>query len=286
MRILRIILRLITAPFRWAGNIIRESRQFLAEEPEDTPLAESIQKAVENPYDILYHLDALRKHLFRAIAALAVTTVLSFIFTRQIIDWLATPIGGIEKLIVIDPTEPIGTFMRVALLVGFAIAFPYIALELWLFVAPGLKRDSRMFVLAAIPLATLFFVGGMAFARFVMLPAALPFLVNFLGVAADIRVSSYVRFVTGIMFWVGVAFEFPLVIYVLARIGLVKAKMLADQWRLAIVIIAVVAAAITPTVDPVNMALVMAPMIGLYFLSIGLAYFAQRGRLRSQAQQA
>jgi sec-independent protein translocase protein TatC len=286
MRILRIILRLITAPFRWIGNIIRESRQFLAEEPEDTPLAESIQKAVENPYDILYHLDALRKHLFRAIAALAVTTVLSFIFTRQIIDWLATPIGGIEKLIVIDPTEPIGTFMRVALLVGFAIAFPYIALELWLFVAPGLKRDSRMFVLAAIPLATLFFVGGMAFARFVMLPAALPFLVNFLGVAADIRVSSYVRFVTGIMFWVGVAFEFPLVIYVLARIGLVKAKMLADQWRLAIVIIAVVAAAITPTVDPVNMALVMAPMIGLYFLSIGLAYFAQRGRLRSQAQQA
>ena len=286
MRILRIILRLITAPFRWIGNIIRESRQFLAEEPEDTPLAESIQKAVENPYDILYHLVALRKHLFRAIAALAVTTVLSFIFTRQIIDWLATPIGGIEKLIVIDPTEPIGTFMRVALLVGFAIAFPYIALELWLFVAPGLKRDSRMFVLAAIPLATLFFVGGMAFARFVMLPAALPFLVNFLGVAADIRVSSYVRFVTGIMFWVGVAFEFPLVIYVLARIGLVKAKMLADQWRLAIVIIAVVAAAITPTVDPVNMALVMAPMIGLYFLSIGLAYFAQRGRLRSQAQQA
>ena len=286
MQILRILLRLITAPFRWAGNIIRESRQFLAEEPEDTPLAESIQKAVENPYDILYHLDALRKHLFRAIAALAVTTALSFIFTRQIIDWLATPIGGIGELIVIDPTEPIGTFMRVALLVGFAVAFPYIALELWLFVAPGLKRDSRLFVLAAIPIATLFFVGGMAFARFIMLPAALPFLVNFLGVAADIRVSSYVRFVTGIMFWVGVAFEFPLVIYVLARIGLVQGKMLAEQWRLAIVVIAVIAAAITPTVDPVNMALVMGPMIGLYFLSIGLAYLAQRGRLRRQAQNA
>jgi sec-independent protein translocase protein TatC len=286
MRLLRILLRLITAPFRWVGNIIRESREFLVEEPEDTPLAESIQKAVENPYDILYHLDALRKHLFRALAALATTTVISFVFTRQIIDWLADPVGGIEKLVAIDPTEPIGTFMRVALLAGFALAFPYIALELWLFVAPGLKRDSRLFVLAAIPIATLFFIGGMAFAKFVMLPTAVPFLITFMGITAQIRPSSYIRFVTGIMFWVGVAFEFPLVIYVLARIGLVRGKMLADQWRLAIVIIAVIAAAITPTVDPVNMALVMGPMIGLYFLSIGLAYVAQRGRLRSQAQNA
>jgi sec-independent protein translocase protein TatC len=80
------------------------------------------------------------------------------------------------------------------------------------------------------------------------------------------------------MFWIGVAFEFPLVIYFLASLGLVRAKFLIDQWRLAIVIIAVMAAIITPTVDPVNMSLVMGPMIVLYFLSIGLAYLAQRGR--------
>lgn len=281
-KLLRALWRILTTPFRWIGRSFSELRLFLIEEPEDSPLADSFQKAVEHPQDLLVHINALRKHLFRAIAFLFVTTVLSFAFTSQIIDLLAQPIGGIEELVAIDPTEPIGTFMRVALLSGFALAFPYIALELWLFAAPGLSRGSRLFALAAIPIATIFFLGGMAFAFFVMMPAALPFLINFMGLTAQIRPSSYIRFITGVMFWIGVAFEFPLVIYVLARIGLVRGEMLAQQWRLAIVIIAVAAAAITPTVDPVNMALVMGPMILLYFLSIVLAKIAQRGRMEAQ----
>jgi sec-independent protein translocase protein TatC len=126
----------------------------------------------------------------------------------------------------------------------------------------------------------------MAFAYFVMLPAALPFLLNFMGIATIPRPSSYIKFVTGIMFWLGVAFEFPLVIYLLARLGLVRAEMLQQQWRLAIVIIAIVAAVITPTVDPVNMSLVMGPMIVLYFLSIFLAKIAQRGRAREALRQS
>jgi sec-independent protein translocase protein TatC len=168
--------------------------------------------------------------------------------------------------------------MRVALLGGFALAFPYIALEIWMFIAPGISRRSRLFSLVAIPIATLFFLGGMAFAFYVMMPTALPFLLNFAGITTIPRPSSYIKFVTGIMFWLGVAFEFPLVVYLLAGLGIVNAKMLSDQWRLAIVVIALIAAAITPTVDPVNMALVMGPMIVLYFLSIGLAKIAQRKR--------
>ncbi|HEX6304323.1 MAG TPA: twin-arginine translocase subunit TatC [Anaerolineales bacterium] len=281
-KLLRAIWRILTAPFRWIGRSFSELRLFLFEEPEDSPLADSFQKAVEHPQDLLVHINALRKHIFRAIGFLILTTLISFAFTSQIIDWLALPIGGIEELVAIDPTEPIGTFMRVALLSGFALSFPYIALEMWLFAAPGLSRGSRMFALAAIPIATVFFLGGMAFAYFVMMPAALPFLINFMGLTAQIRPSSYIRFVTGVMFWIGVAFEFPLVIYVLARIGLVRGQMLAQQWRLAIVIIAIAAAAITPTVDPVNMALVMGPMTVLYFLSIGLAIIAQRGRMEAQ----
>ncbi len=281
-KVLRALWRIFTAPFRWFGQSLYEIRLFLTEEPEDTPLADSFQKAVEQPQDLLVHLNALRKHLFRAIAFLFLTTVLSFAFTTQIIDLLALPIGGIGELVAIDPTEPLGTFMRVALLSGFALAFPYIALEMWLFAAPGLRRGSRLFALAAIPIATLFFLGGMAFAYFVMMPAALPFLLNFMGLTTQVRPSSYIRFVTGVMFWIGVAFEFPLAIYVLARIGMVRGQMLAQQWRLAIVIIAIAAAAITPTVDPVNMALVMGPMIVLYFLSIALAYLAQRGRVKAQ----
>jgi len=116
----------------------------------------------------------------------------------------------------------------------------------------------------------------MAFAYFVMLPAAIPILINFMGMNTELRPSSYIKFITGVMFWIGVAFEFPLVIYVLALIRVVNAKQLLNQWRLAVVIIAVAAATITPTVDPVNMSIVMGPLILLYFISIGLASFAQR----------
>jgi sec-independent protein translocase protein TatC len=99
-----------------------------------------------------------------------------------------------------------------------------------------------------------------------------------MGLSTVPRPSSYFNFVTRISFWIGLAFELPLLSYILADLGILKADQLLAQWRLAIVIIAVLAAAITPTIDPFNMALVMGPMILLYFLSIGLAYFAQRGR--------
>jgi len=277
-KLFRFLWRIITFPFRWIGLVIRESRSFFSEEPEDVPLADSLQKAVENPVDILYHLNELRKHIFRAVGFLVVTTLFSMIFTSRIIDYLAQPIGGISKLVAIEVTEPLGVYMRVALLSGFLLAFPYICLELWMFAAPGLHRSSRLFGLASIPIAFLFFAGGMAFAYFVMLPSALPFLLHIMGMTTIPRPSSYISFVTGIMFWIGVAFEFPLLIFVLARVGLIKAKLLSDQWRLAIVLIAILSAAITPTIDPINMSLVMGPMIGLYFLSIGLAHLAQRGR--------
>ena len=202
-------------------------------------------------------------------------------FSSHLLDLLAQPVGGIEELIAIDVTEPISVIMRISLLAGFAISLPYILLEMWLFVAPGLKKGSRLFSLFAIPIGVLFFLGGMLFAYFIMLPAAIPFLVTFMGIPTQLRPSNYVRFVTGIMFWLGIAFEFPLVIYVLARIGLIQAKLLLEHWRLAVVIIAIIAAAITPTIDPVNMALVMGPLVALYFLSIFLAFLAQRGRSSS-----
>jgi sec-independent protein translocase protein TatC len=286
----RAVLRVITAPFRfifwifrtiyrWLAGVLNNMKVFFSEEPEDAPLPDAFAKTLENPMGILEHLNALRKHLFRALVFLVITTTIAFTFIQPILTFLSSPLeGGLASLTAIDVTEPLGTVMRVALLGGFALAFPYIALEIWMFIAPGISRRSRLFSLVAIPIATLFFLGGMAFAFYVMMPTALPFLLNFAGITTIPRPSSYIKFVTGIMFWLGVAFEFPLVIYLLAGLGIVNAKMLSDQWRLAIVVIALIAAAITPTVDPVNMALVMGPMIVLYFLSIGLAKIAQRKR--------
>lgn len=283
---MRNILRLLLTPFRWFAGITDSLREFFAEDPEDAPLADALQKTIENPVGVLYHLDALRKHLLRAVMFLAIATAISFTFINPILDFLSLPLDeGLQSLVAIDPTEPVGTVMRVALLSGFAISFPYLALEVWLFIGPGVSRRARMFGLLAIPIATLFFIGGMAFAYYVMLPAGLPFLLNFGGFRTELRPSSYIKFVTGLMFWIGLFFQFPLVTYVLAAIGLVNGRMLLSQWRLAIVIIAVIAAMITPTVDPVNMSLVMGPMVILYFLSIGLAFIAQGSRARRSSEQ-
>ena len=142
--LLRAIWNLILAPFRWLRTMATEIKSFLADEPEDTPLGDSLEKAVNNPQSLLVHLDALRRHLFRAALVLGLMTVIAFAFASQIINLLALPVGGIEALVAIDPTEPIGTFMRVALLTAFAVTLPYIILELWLFIAPGLSRSSRI----------------------------------------------------------------------------------------------------------------------------------------------
>jgi len=283
---------LVTAPFRLLWWIIsfpfrsyRQIQEFLTEEPEEHALVDVLSNTISDKdvrQSLWDHVEDLRKHLLRSLLALAVAVSISFIFTQSLIRYLAIPVGGLETLRAIEVTESIGVFMKVALLSGLALSLPYIAFEFWLFAAPGLHSGARKFGLVAIPLATLLFISGMAFAYYIMMPAALQFLLDFMGIQAELRPASYFNFVTGVMFWIGISFEFPLVIYALTSIGFIKPKVLAEQWRLAIILIAVLAAAITPTVDPVNMALVMGPMTLLYFISIGLSRIAYRARLRQE----
>jgi len=286
--------RIISFPFRPIFNIlalpyrgIRRFHRFLNTEPEERPISEVFIDLATNKdtRQMMWdQVETLRMHLLRAIIALALTVGVSFFFTQEIIDFLAIPVGGLDKLIAIEVTESVGVFMRVALLSGIALAIPYIAFEIWWFAAPGLRPRERKMGLVGIPLATIFFIGGAAFTYFLMLPTALHFLINFMGIKADLRPQSYFTFVTGLMFWIGASFEFPLVIYVLSAIGLIKPRALAQQWRLAIVVISILAAVVTPTIDPVNQGLVMAPMILLYFVSIGLSYLAYAGRKKGNLE--
>lgn len=121
------------------------------------------------------------------------------------------------------------------------------------------------------------FLSGVAFAYFVMLRAALPFLTGFLNIQNIPRLDNYIRFVTSILFWMGISFEAPVLVFFLAKFRLISAKPLAKQWRIAIVVIAVVAAIITPTVDPVNMFILMLPLMVIYLLCIWAAYLGNRG---------
>jgi len=281
-------------PFRLVFNIIIfpfqkivQFHRFLNTEPEEHPLGEVFVDLTQNAdtRQMMWdQVEDLRKHLLRAVLAIILMVAISFLFTQRVIEFLSQPIGGIKALTAIEVTESIGVFMRVALFSGIALAIPYIAFEMWWFAAPGLRPSERKMSLAGIPLASIFFLGGAAFTFFLMLPTALPFLENFMGIDTELRPQSYFSFVLGLMFWIGIAFEFPLVIYVLSAIGLVKPQVLIEQWRLAIVIIAIIAAAVTPTIDPVNQGLVMAPMILLYFFSIGLSQIASTGRKKNRAE--
>lgn len=280
--------RILTFPFRLIFNIfafpfraIKKFNQFLNAIPDERPIADIFVDIAtdKNTRDILWEqIEALRMHLLRSVLVLALTVIAAFWVAQEVMNFLSQPVGGLTNLQAIEVTEEIGVFMRVAMMVGIATAFPYIAFEFWLFAAPGLKPREKKMGLIGIPFATLLFLTGMAFTFYVLLPAALPFLGGFTEIAQFWTAKEYFTFVTGLMIWIGIFFEFPLVIYILSSIGLVQPKILAEQWRLAIVIIAILAAAVTPTVDPVNMGLVMLPMILLYFISIGLSYLAYAGR--------
>jgi|Deesub1362A_J573_1020465.scaffolds.fasta_scaffold12668_1 sec-independent protein translocase protein TatC len=288
-RLWRAFVRIITLPIwlpifliRLPFRAFRRIRDFIYQEPEDAPLPDVLGRTLEEPSLLIDHLEALRWHLIRSLIALAVTTTLSFAFAQRILDFLARPIGGVDQLQAIEVTETIGVFMRVSLLSGLALALPYLLLEAFAFINPGLKPRERIIILMAVPVASLLFLAGMAFAYYIMLPPALTFLLNFLDIPAQPRPANYIRFATSLMFWVGVGFQFPLLIYAMAALGVVRARTLIEGWRIAVVAIAIFAAMVTPTVDPLNMALVMAPMLVLYVLSIGLALIAQRGRERAE----
>jgi len=283
--------RVITFPFVLVFNIIvfpfkaiYRAYRFLNDDPkEDHSLTDTFTGLVtdaEVRQSFWEHIEALRGHLLRMVVAIALGVGISFNYSTRLMSLLAIPVGGLEQLQAIEVTEEIGVFMRVALMSGIAVTFPYLAFELWLFAAPGLKSRERKFGLFGIPIAAILFLGGMAFTYFVLLPPALLFLGNFTQIAQFWTARDYFGFVTGLMLWIGLFFEFPLIIYILTSIGFVKPQILLSQWRLAIVIIAIIAAAVTPTIDPVNMGLVMLPMTLLYFISIGLSYIAYAGRTR------
>ncbi len=238
---------------------------------------------------LLEHLNELRKRLTWAALALMIATLFSFLFAQYILDFLLTPysasIGVNATLQTLKPTEGLETYFKVALLSGAIIAMPIILIQFWKFISPGTTPQERRYFYIFIPSALVLFLLGIAFAWFVLAPAAIFFLANFMTdiFKTDWTGQEYISFVTRLVFWMGVSFELPIVAYFVARIGVITSQNLRDQWRLAIVAVAVIAAIITPSIDPVTMLLTMAPLLVLYVLSIGLARIGQRQYERSVA---
>lgn len=229
----------------------------------------------ESPASLMPHLLELRTRLVNSLFGVLIATAVSALITNQILDVLAAPIGGLSSLQVIRVTESIHVYFQISITVGIILASPYIISQLWIFIAAGLKPSERRWFYLLSPFAVILFLCGVGFAYIVMLPVAVPFLTHFIGITALPTLDDYVGFVTTILLWVGLTFEMPLVMFLLAKAHIVSAGMLARGWRVAVLVITIAAALITPTPDPINWAIVAGPMFILYMLSVILALLAR-----------
>ncbi|MEW6034519.1 MAG: twin-arginine translocase subunit TatC [Chloroflexota bacterium] len=227
----------------------------------------------------------MRRRLVYSVIAVAITTAAAFVFADRIFAVLLRPIGDVQ-VVFTQVTEMLGTYFTLSLTIGLAAALPFILLQVVWFVSPALYPREKLLVYSMVPAALVAFAAGAAFGYLVLLPPALKFLLGFgADIAAPfIKVGSYISLVTRLLFWIGVAFETPVVVFLLAKVGIVTARALLRKWRLAVVCAFILGAMITPTFDPVNQSLVALPLVALYGISIGLAYFAQVGRRKRPRQ--
>ena len=235
---------------------------------------------------LIEHLRELRDRLIRATLALVVGMVIGFIFARPFLEILIRPLQGTTQLQLLKPTENIIIYFKAALVLGLILATPVIIYEIIAFITPGLTSSEKKLLLTALPFAAGLFALGVAFAAWVVLPFTLRYLQQFLTdlFKAEYSVGYYMSFVANFVLWVGVAFETPLVVALLARLGLVTPQQLRRTWRYAIIIIAVLAAVVTPTPDPFTMGIVMAPLLTLYLLGVVLAQLVYRPRFGGGSQ--
>lgn len=249
-------------------------------------------EASENPlYDliqILYgaveHLVELRHRIFIVLGWLFGSAIVAFVFSNQLLEIIARPKGDIQ-LIVLAPIDMLWATFEVIFGTAAVLTLPVMLYQILRFIEPALETPTektayRLIALVGIPLVLVFFILGALFAYFIMLPFALKYLASF---GTDIaraswNVRAYFSFTLGVMLWMGAAFETPLIMAMLARLGIVSPKAMARQWRYAFVGIAIIAAVITPTVDPLNMMLVMGPLLALYFLGVLFARLTYRPR--------
>lgn len=226
---------------------------------------------------LLEHLEELRQRLLRSVVAVFVSFLGCWYFAEDIFQILAQPIyrnlpeGG--RLAVLGVTDAFVIYMKVAGLAGIFIAFPYLLWQVWGFVSPGLYAREKRWAVPFVLAGWLFFVGGGLFAYFVAFPFAVEFLLD-VGkeFQAVITAERYFGFLMTVMLGLGALFELPIMIVLLAAVGVVTPGFLMRKFRYAVVIIFFVSALVTPTPDVFNLCLFALPTITLYLLGVGAAF--------------
>jgi sec-independent protein translocase protein TatC len=259
--------------------------------PEPAPLEpEAKPEASMGFFD---HLEELRRRVLYSLTAVGLCCVLGFVFWELIYDVVSSPIlrafaeAGLERrLVFTGPLVPIKFALQIGIYSGIFLAAPFLFWQVWLFVAPGLYRHERRFVLPFVAFSSGLFVVGTYFAQRVVLPLTLSFLLQFGTSRFEplISVNEYFSLWLTLVLWMGVIFELPVLIFILSWIGLVTPGFLLHYFRHAILGIVVISALITPTTDAFTMTVFAAPMVALYLLGIGVSWLV--GWRRTRARQA
>ncbi len=239
----------------------------------------------------LEHLGELRRRILWSLLAIIIFFIPAYYFSNWIFDFLMKPIRDNlpegSTLIFTMPAEGFMTYLKVSIFAAIAAAVPFILYQAWKFIAPGLYKHEKQIIIPFIFFGTLFFAFGASFCYFIAAPKAFQFLLNDYSseyVKAFPSISQALSFFMALILGFGLIFEFPLVIFVLARIGIVDSAWLRKQRKYAILVSAVVAAVLTPTTDAISFMFMFVPIIVFYELSILVAWMF--GKKKASAEEA
>ncbi len=252
---------------------------------QNPPTKNSNGNPEEEPLDgkqmtFLEHLEELRQRLLRSAVSLLVASCVCFYFADNIYGYLARPLtdtlhslGLPDRLVYSNPVDPFNLYIKLSILAGVFVASPYILWQIWLFISPGLFRHEKRYVWPFVLLTSGLFISGGFFAYKLALPGALRFLVGYAKrFQPMVMINEYFDLATSVIVAVGVVFELPVVILLLSIFGIVTPRFLWKNFRYAILVTAVIAAAIVPTNDMASIFVVWIPLVGLYIMSIGLSW--------------
>lgn len=229
---------------------------------------------------VVEHLQDLRKTLIISLSAWLIFTGLAFfLFQEQIFDYLTYPLQKMDlELVILTPFEGFMAKLKACAFAGLIISLPVILWEVWRFILPALNAKEKKYLILIVPFSVLLFIGGAAFAYYVVLETALNFLILTAGSGfiPMLGASKYLTFVTAILVPFGIVFQLPLAAFFLTRMGLITHKTLRQKRKYAVVLSFVIAAVLTPTPDIVTQSLMALPMILLYEISIFIAWLFRK----------
>jgi sec-independent protein translocase protein TatC len=265
-------------PFRNPSSPQGEDQGQSKPDPDDSrsPFADE-SDSLEGRMTFLEHLDELRKRITHGVVALLVGFLIAFAFIYDIFEFVyqrlvADVPGG--KLIYTEPGEAFFLYIKIAAVCGLLIASPYVMWQVWLFIAPGLYAREKKFAIPFVVCSSALFISGAAFSHFILFPAAWKFFASFSSEFLDFmpRIEPVWGLYVKLLLAMGLVFQMPVVMFVLARLGIVSARFLARNFKYAVLMIFVAAAVITPDGSMVVQTLMAAPMIGLYGIGILVAW--------------